>query len=79
MLTAVKPSLVIDGTPNQHISISVGLNDQLVVAVGNQFESFGPGVLNSITINNASTGVNSVSILTLQPGIAVQVNDTSIG
>jgi hypothetical protein len=74
LLTAQKPDLVINGTPNDHIVVANGPNGSLQVTEGGQVATFGAGYLHSITINTAS-GQNSVQVLGTPTGVPLTLND----
>lgn len=78
VLTAEKSSLTVNGARNDSISISAGSDGAVVVAAGGQTQTFAPGYLKSITVNDNGLGKNTVDIPTLPSGVTVQVNDNSI-
>jgi hypothetical protein len=77
LLTAQKPTLLVNGITNDHISISSGSRGSVVIAASGQTGTFQGGLLKTIVVNNAGVGTNTVAIPSLPSGVAVQVKDSS--
>jgi len=76
LVTAQKPTLTINGSANDHISISSGSNSSVVITASGQTETFAGGFLKTIVVNNNGSGTDTLSIPSLPSGIAVQVTDS---
>jgi hypothetical protein len=76
LLTALKPSLIVNGLANDQVTIKTGSNNQLVVSTGAKSETFPAGYLTDIIVNTDAGGTNTVSIPSLPSGVTVQVMDS---
>jgi hypothetical protein len=77
LLTALSSTLTVNGSANDHITISAGSGGAVVISAGGKSETFAAGYLKTIIVNNDGSGTNSVDIPSLPPGVTVEVDDDS--
>jgi hypothetical protein len=76
VLTAQKPTITVNAKANDHVNISAGSDNSVVITASGNTQTFADGLLKRIIVNDNATGTDTVDVPSLPKGVAVQITDS---